>query len=72
MRLGVVGPQGDGLAEGGLRLRVLLLLGQGDAEVVVRLGVVGPQGDGLAEGGLRLRVLLLLVRAMPRLLCASG
>jgi hypothetical protein len=56
VRRGVVGPQLDGLAAGGLRLAILLLVIQGDAEVVEGLGQVGPQREGLAVGGHRLAV----------------
>ena len=50
----------------------LLLIMQGNAEVVVHFGEIGLKVDGLAEGRHRLRQLLLLSRAMPRLLYASG
>ena len=49
MGLGEIGLECDGLAEGRLRLRQLLLVTQGIAEVVVRLGVIGLEIDGLAE-----------------------
>ena len=49
MGLGVIGLESDGLAVGRFRLRQLLLITQGSAEVGVRLGEIGLESDGLAE-----------------------
>ena len=72
MGLGEIGLECDGLAEGRLRLRLLPLVMQGDAEVVVRLGEIRLECDGLAVGRLRLRMLPLVAQGDAEVVVASA
>ena len=72
MGLGVIGLEPQRFAVLGDRLVQLPLIGQGDAEVGVGLGVIGLEPQCFTVLGDRLVQLPLVVRAMPRLLWASG